>query len=99
MYDIHCPARHNGGIQANIPAGHPHAGHGNDYYYDRLTSRLRALGYNHEEYSAFSQQIAGAAAIADACALQTHPSLTWMAIPGVMRRMHVVEYQHAGSLY
>merc|ERR1711879_811719 len=87
IYDIHCPK--NGGVQFNIPAGHYHAGHANGYYYRRLAGRLGQLAYVNEEYSAYSKATTGALAIQDAIQLQTHPSLTWMAVPGVMRRMHV----------
>lgn len=97
MYDIHCPK--HGGVAINIPAGHVHADHGNGYYYRRLAKRLTALGYRNVEYSAWSQQTTSDLAIADAIALQTHADLTWMAVPGVMRRMHIVAYSHQGSLY
>lgn len=97
MYDIYCPK--NGGVQVNIPPGHFHAGYSKRYYYDRLANRLGQLGYTNEEYSAYSKPTTGALAIQDAINLQTHPNLTWMAVPGVMRRMHVVEFVHGGSLY
>jgi len=93
LYDIHKPSDENGGISSLLPS-HPHAGHGSAWYYRQLTQRLNQLGYHHGEYSFYAQQIA-----TDACNLQTFPTLTWMAVPGVMRRMHVVEVTHAGSLY
>lgn len=99
LYDIYCPSPQNGGLQSNIPLNHPHAGHSNDYYYRRITNRLRQLGYENVEYSAFSKDTTPALAITDACSLQSDPECTWMAVPGVMRRMHVIEFKHLGSLY
>lgn len=37
-------------------------------------------------------------ALADAAGLQAHVDLTWMAVPGVMKRLHVVQLDH-GSFY
>jgi len=98
VYDINVPSPANGGISSLLP-GHFHAGHSDSWYYRQLTSRLIALGYAHGEYSFYAQQTTVANALNDATNLQTHPSLTWMAVPGVMRRLHVVQLCHAGSLY
>jgi len=95
-YDINCPA---GGITVNIPAGHPHHGFDNAHYYHYIADVLRNLGYDRSEYSMYSQATPPAVAIADARNMQTHPKLTWMASPGVMKSMHVVSHLHQGSLY
>jgi hypothetical protein len=97
QYDIFCPAA--GGVGANIPPGHFHAGHSKKYYYDHLIAVLRQFGYDDREYSCFSRATDEATALMEARTLQQHPSLTWMAVPGVMRAMHVVRYCHHGSLY
>ncbi len=92
VYDLNVPELRNGGIASLIPPGHAHAGRSDSYYYRKITSCLIALGYSKSEYSFYSKQTTQANAIN----LQTQPDLTWM--PYVMKKMHVVEYCHAGSL-
>lgn len=99
VYDLHKPSDEAGGISSLLPAGHFHANHGSAWYYRQLVNRLVALGYQQGEYSFYSRQTTLAQATIDACNLQTHPTLTWMAVPGVVRRMHVVNLTHVGSLY
>lgn len=94
-YDIYCPP---GGIRTNIPAGHPHAGRPNIYYYGALTQQLQQWGYQHLEYSIYTRRTTRLNAVMQARLLQAQPTLTWMAIPGVMRAMHVVQI-HTESLY
>lgn len=78
-------------LQISLPIT-PQAGHSNRWYDDRLNNELNNRGYSAEQYS-MRANVAGnktrAIAILDACRLQQQPQLTWMAIPGVMRRMHV----------
>ena len=96
FFDLHTPAA---GIRSLLPPGHVHR-HRDRWYYTQIQAHLVGLGYHRVEQSGFAATgIARHNAIADACQMQSQATLTWMAVPGVVSRMHVVEFLHAGSLY
>jgi hypothetical protein len=99
VYDLRRPSDEAGGIASLLPVDHPDAFHDSAWFYRQLTNRLRAMGYQQGEYSFYWRHCTLAHAINDACALQSHDTLTWMAVPGVVRRLHVVELTHVGSMY
>lgn len=101
-FDLHCPSREYGGLSSLLPQTHTHYGHSNSWYYLQINTALIALGYVNKQYSVRSAAPGTKTreqAIADAIVLETLPNLTWMSVPGVVRRMHVVSFAHAGNIY
>jgi hypothetical protein len=102
VWDLHAPSMKYGGISDLLnAAGHAQAGHGHSWYYLQLNNRLMELGCNNhnEQYSFCANANKTSAHVnIEASLLQTHPTLTWMSVPGIVRRLHVVQV-HTESFY
>jgi hypothetical protein len=99
VYDLSRPSDEDGGIASLLPPGHPDAFQYSSWFYLQLTNRLRALGYQRGEYSLYWRYCTYDDAENDACNLQTHPTLTWMAVDGIVQVLQVVRLGHVGSIY